>query len=92
MGQYSDRIHSKLTSALAPTRLEIDDDSRRHHGHAGAAPDGMGETHFNVAVESAAFAGKTRVARQRMVYALLADELKERVHALSLKLTAPGES
>ena len=91
MGQYRDRIHSKLTSALAPTRLDIDDDSQRHHGHAGAAPDGMGETHFNVAVESAAFAGKSRVARQRMVYALLADELKERVHALSLKLTAPGE-
>ena len=92
MGQYSERIQSKLTSALAPTRLVIDDDSQRHHGHAGAAPDGMGETHFNVAVESAAFTGKTRVARQRMVYDLLADELKERVHALSLKLTAPGES
>ena len=92
MGQYRDRIQTKLTNALAPTRLEIDDDSQRHHGHAGAAPDGMGETHFNVAVESAAFAGQSRIARQRMVYALLADELKERVHALSLKLTAPGES
>ena len=92
MGQYRDRIQTKLTNALAPIRLEIDDDSQRHHGHAGAAPDGMGETHFNVAVESAAFAGQSRIARQRMVYALLADELKERVHALSLKLTAPGES
>ena len=92
MGKYAERIQTKLTSALAPTRLQIEDDSRRHHGHAGAAPDGMGETHFNVAIESAAFTGKSRVARQRMVYALLADELKERVHALSLKLTAPGES
>src|SRR3954467_9421222 len=84
MGQYRDRIQSKLTSALAPTQLQIDDDSARHHGHAGAAPDGMGETHFNVAVESEAFTGKSRVVRQRMVYALLAEELKERVHALSL--------
>jgi BolA protein len=91
MGKYADRIRAKLTNALAPTRLQIDDDSQRHHGHAGAAPDGMGETHFNVAVESAAFAGKSRVVRQRMVYGLLADELKERVHALSLKLSAPGE-
>jgi BolA protein len=92
MGNYAERIRTKLTNALAPTRLQIDDDSQRHRGHAGAAPDGMGETHFNVAIESAAFAGKARVQRQRMVYALLADELKERVHALSLKLTAPGES
>lgn len=90
-GIYSARIRSKLTAGLAPSRLEIVDDSQRHHGHAGAAPDGMGETHFNVAVESAAFAGKSRVQRQRMVYDLLAEELRERVHSLSLKLTAPGE-
>lgn len=91
MGPYSERIRTKLTAALAPVRLEIDDDSARHHGHAGANPDGAGETHFAVTVESAAFAGKNRIARQRMVYAILADELRERVHALSLKLTAPGE-
>ena len=91
MGIYSERIRSKLTAGLAPARLEIVDDSGRHHGHAGAAPDGMGETHFNVAVESAAFAGKSRVERQRLVHGLLAEELRERVHALSLKLTAPGE-
>ncbi len=91
MGIYSDRIKTKLTAALRPTRLEIVDDSARHHGHAGAHADGGGETHFNVAVESAAFAGKSRVERQRLVYGTLADELKERVHALSLKLSAPGE-
>jgi BolA protein len=91
MGIYSNRMRTKLTESLAPTRLEIEDDSAKHHGHAGAHPDGGGETHFNVAIESAAFAGKTRVARQRLVYGILADELRERVHALSLKLTAPGE-
>lgn len=91
MGVYHDRITAKLTAALQPSRLEIVDDSRKHKGHAGANPDGRGETHFNVVVESAAFAGKSRVERQRLVYGALADELKERVHALSLKLTAPGE-
>jgi BolA protein len=91
MGVYSERIRSKLTAGLAPTRLDIDDDSQRHHGHAGAAADGEGETHFNLTVESAAFTGQSRVARQRMVHELLASELRERVHALSLKLTAPGE-
>jgi BolA protein len=91
MGQYYDRIKMKLTAALQPQRLEIVDDSTRHHGHAGAHPDGGPETHFNVVIESAAFAGKSRIDRQRLVHAALAEELKERVHALSLKLTAPGE-
>lgn len=87
MGIYNDRIRSKLTQAFQPSKLEIADDSMRHHGHAGAAADGAGETHFNVEIVSAAFAGKSRVERQRMVHAVLADELKERVHALSLKLS-----
>ncbi len=89
MTTYADRIRTKLTDSLAPTRLVVEDDSNRHHGHAGAHP--SGETHFNVTVESAAFSGKNRVARQRLVYEILAEELRERVHALSLKLTAPGE-
>lgn len=91
MTTYANRMRTKITEALAPTRLEIEDDSASHSGHAGAHPDGGGETHFNVAIESAAFAGKNRVARQRLVYGIVADELRERVHALSLKLTAPGE-
>ena len=91
MGVYRDRIADKLTRALAPRALVITDDSARHHGHAGAQADGEGETHFNVEVESEAFAGKSRLERQRIVYDLLADELKERVHALSLQLTAPGQ-
>jgi len=92
MGVYSDRIRSKLSAALQPSTLKIDDDSARHHGHAGAHPDGSGETHFSVTIEAGIFAGKSRVQRQRLVYDVLADELKERVHALSLKLTAPGET
>ena len=91
MGAYRERMSAKLSQALAPTRLDIVDDSARHSGHAGAHTDGGGETHFNVAIESASFAGKSRLERQRLVYGILADELKERVHALALKLTAPGE-
>ena len=90
MGTYNDRIRAKLTQAFQPSRMDIVDDSHRHHGHAGADVEG-GETHFNVEIASAAFAGKSRLERQRLVHAVLADELKERVHALSLKLKAPGE-
>jgi BolA protein len=91
MGQYRDRIAAKLTAGLAPTALDIVDDSHRHAGHAGDNPDGRGETHFKVTVHSAAFAGRSRIERQRLVYRLLADELKERVHALELVCRAPGE-
>jgi len=90
MGAIFDAIHEKLTSAFAPSRLEIEDDSARHHGHAGARP--QGESHFNVLIESAAFAGAPKVARQRMVYHALADELAGPLHALSIKALAPGES
>jgi BolA protein len=90
MGAIFDAIHDKLTNAFAPTRLEIEDDSARHHGHAGARPGG--ESHFNVVIESTAFAGAPRVARQRMVYHALAEELAGPLHALSVKALAPGES
>lgn len=89
MGEYADRIHRKLTDALAPSRLDIVDDSQRHKGHAGAREGG--ETHFNVEVVSASFQGKSRVERQRLVYGILAAELNERVHALALRTLAPEE-
>ncbi|MEQ8817388.1 MAG: BolA family protein [Thalassobaculum sp.] len=82
-----DTLAAKLTAAFAPVRLEVVDDSHRHAGHAGARPGG--ETHFNVEMVSAAFAGKSRVERHRMVHAVLAEELRDSVHALALKLEAP---
>jgi len=85
----SSRIHSKLTEALAPIRLVVSDDSERHLGHAGHHAEG--ESHFQVTVVSAAFEGKPMVARHRMVYQLLADEMAERVHALGLRTLAPDE-
>jgi BolA protein len=90
MGAILEAIQTKLTAAFQPTRLEIVDDSSRHEGHAGARPGG--ESHFNVLIESQAFSGAAKVARQRMVYRALADELAGPLHALSLKALAPGES
>jgi len=90
MGAILEAIQAKLTSAFAPTRLEVEDDSARHAGHAGARPGG--ESHFNVTIQAQAFAGEGRVARQRMVYHALAEELAGPVHALSVKALAPGET
>jgi BolA family transcriptional regulator, general stress-responsive regulator len=89
MGPITQTLHSKLTAAFAPTHLEVTDDSARHAGHAGSSD--AGESHFNVTIESQAFAGANKVARQRMIYKALADELAGPVHALSLKALAPGE-
>ena len=85
----AETIRRKLTERLAPSQLEVVDESHRHAGHAGARPEG--ETHFAVTIVAAAFAGLNRVARQRLVYGLLADELSGRVHALSLTTLAPDE-
>ena len=90
MGAILEAIQDKLTAAFRPTRLEIVDDSHRHAGNAGAREGG--ESHFNVTIESPAFAGTARVARQRMVYRALAEELAGPVHALSVKALAPGEA
>lgn len=90
MGAIFEAIRHKLNTAFQPTRLEVEDDSSRHAGHAGATPGG--ESHFNVLIESAAFAGTGKVARQRMVYKALAEELAGPVHALSVKALAPGET
>lgn len=90
LGPVGRRLRERLEAEFTPERLEVRDDSHKHEGHAGWRPEG--ETHFHVTMASAAFAGKSRVERQRMVHRALADELAERVHALSLTLTAPDEA
>ena len=90
MGAVADTLRRKLNEAFSPTRLDLVDDSDRHHGHAGHS--GSGESHFNLRIEAEAFAGKARVMRQRMVMKVLADELAGPVHALSIVATAPGET
>ena len=89
MGETAARIRAKLEAALAPSMLEIRDDSHLHAGHAGARPEG--ETHFALTIVAGSFAGQSRVARQRLVHAALAEELRDRVHALQLRILAPGE-
>jgi BolA protein len=79
----------RLGSALDPARIELVDDSEQHRSHGGYNP--AGESHFSLTIESAAFAGKSRVERQRMVYAALGDLMRERVHALSIRALAPSE-
>lgn len=81
-------IADRLRAALAPTHLAVSNDSAQHRGHMG--DDGTGETHFSVTVESAAFAGLNRVARQRLVNNALADLLATRIHALVIRASAPA--
>ncbi len=89
MGKVATAIDKKLRSELAPLRLAIEDESSRHRGHAGWREGG--ETHFRVEIVSAAFEGQGRVARQRMVYAALKDELAAGLHALALTTLTPAE-
>jgi BolA protein len=86
----AETIRGKLEEAFRPVHLEIVDESHLHLGHAGA-PDG-GESHFRVEITAAAFAGRSRVERQRLVYACLADELAGPVHALSVAAGPPADA
>ena len=88
-GPVATEMLRRLNSALTPSRIELVDDSEQHRGHGGYNP--AGESHFTLRIESPAFAGKSRVERQRMIYAALGDLMAERVHALSIRATAPGE-
>ena len=88
-GSVAGEIAQRLTVALAPTSLQVINDSARHRGHAG--DDGSGESHFTVEIEAPSFAGMTRLERQRAVNAALGDLMRERIHALAIRARAPGE-
>ena len=88
-GPVASEMLKRLGSALSPTAIELIDDSEKHRGHGGYNP--AGESHFTLKIESPAFVGKSRVERQRMVYAALGHLMRERVHALSIRARAPGE-
>ncbi|MCB1937999.1 MAG: BolA family transcriptional regulator [Rhodocyclaceae bacterium] len=82
------QIESRLTAALAPVSLHIDDDSAKHAGHAGAR-DGGG--HYRVTIVAEAFAGKNTLARHRLIYTALGDLMPAAIHALAIRATAPDE-
>ncbi len=84
-----ERIREKLAQALQPSRLDIVNESGRHAGHMG--DDGSGESHFRVLVVSSVFSGRSRIERQRIVYDLLASEMSNEIHALSVKAMTPDE-
>jgi BolA protein len=88
-----DWIVERLQEALAPESLDVEDDSSRHAGHAGALnEDGsVGGSHFNVTIVSAAFIGKSRVARHRLVYDALAEAIRAGLHALAIVAFTPEE-
>ena len=86
-GPIATEMRRRLEAALAPTVLALTDDSEQHRGHGGHNP--AGESHFSLVIESAAFVGKSRVERQRLVHAALGDLLHERVNALSITAREP---
>ena len=88
-GSVASEIASRLASALDPTHLEVTNDSAKHRGHMG--DDGSGESHFTVEVEASAFAGLSRLDRQRAVNGILGDLMREQIHALAIRARAPGE-
>jgi BolA protein len=88
-GPVAAEMLRRLRSALSQASIELIDDSEQHRGHGGHNPEG--ESHFSLRIVSADFAGKNRVERQRMIYAALGDLMESRVHALSIRATAPGE-
>ena len=90
IGPVATEMLIRLNSALSPSAIDLTDDSEQHRGHGGYNP--AGESHFSLAIESPAFVGKNRVERQRMIYAALGDLMESRVHALSIRDNAPGES
>ena len=86
----ADVIRHRLSAALAPSRLDLVDESALHAGHAGARAEG--ESHFRMLIVTAMFTGKSRLERQRMVFAALADLMRSDVHALSITALTPEET
>ena len=88
-GPIATEMLRRLNSALSPNYIQLTDDSEKHRGHGGYNP--AGESHFTLEIESGAFAGRSRLERQRLVYKALGDLMRERVHALQIRARAPGE-
>jgi BolA protein len=86
----AEKITEKITKALKPEQISVEDESHLHAGHSGARPEG--ETHFRLKVVAGQFKGLSLVARHRLINEILAEELQGPVHALAIKASAPGES
>ena len=82
------KIEGLIREKLAPTHLDVVDESLAHLGHAGAQ---TGGGHFSVLVVSPSFAGKSTVERHRLVYQALGDMMRQEIHALAMKVQTPEE-
>lgn len=82
------QLQQRLQQVLQPSQLEVIDESHQHHGHAGANGTGFG-THFRVRITAGAFAGKSAVARHRLVYDALQDFIDQGLHALAIEARTP---
>ena len=80
-------IEAALRQALAPTELDVFDESADHAGHAGSNGRGSG-THFRVRIGGPVFAGKSRVAQHRLVYDALQNFTAAGMHALAIEIRA----
>lgn len=85
----AEQLQKRLQEVLQPTHLEVIDESAQHHGHAGANGTGFG-THFRVRIRAGAFAGKSPVARHRLVYDALQDFMDQGLHALAIEAQTPA--
>lgn len=88
-GQVQNEIETRLAAVFSGASIMVNNDSAKHSGHSG--DDGTGESHFSVDIESAEFAGVSRLERQRMVNRALGDLPGQRVHAMAIKARVPGE-
>jgi BolA protein len=84
LGPMGQKMREKLAAAFNPSKFELIDESNQHHGHAGAHP--SGESHFRLRIAADAFQGLSRVSQHRLVNAALAEELRQRVHALAIEI------
>lgn len=97
-GTVAERIRRRLDEGLAPTKLEVIDESYKHAKHAhvvsrSGTAGAPGETHFLIKITSERFAGKSRLDRHRMINDLVAGEMgPDKVHALAIEANAPGDS
>ena len=82
------QLQQRLQQVLQPSQLEVIDESHQHHGHAGANDTGFG-SHFRVRITAGAFAGKSAVARHRLVYDALQDFMDQGLHALAIEAQTP---
>ena len=89
-GPMAQEIEARLRKAFNPSLIEVINDSANHAGHSG--DDGSGESHFTVVIEAEEFAPMSRLQRQRAVIAALGDIVGERVHAVAIRASAPGQS